>query len=484
MRNSVRNGAFYAGLVAAVAVSVACSDLTAINENPNAPTDVAASNLAAAAFEHSAGLIGGSGLNHNVTSTWVQHLAAVQYGWDDRYDIRSNDVESLWTSFYTTSLSNWNEVVRKAAETGSPNQEAIGRIMRALVFSHVTDLWGDVPYSEAGMGLQEDGTITPSYDPQEQIYADLIAELKTAAGLLQPGSPGFGEADFIYGGNMIAWERFANSLRLRLAMQMSEAAPGAAQQELQAALADGVFQSRDDDALFPWKNDPQHMNPWCSRCPGPERPGGDKVSATLIDSLKAVEDPRLTIYARPNADGEYAGLQNGLPDGHGIPFTAVSPPGEKLIRQMDRPTILMSYEEVQFIKAEAAQRGWIGGDPAEFYRAGIRSSMERWGVSDDEIDAYLDNDRVEYDPASGLEQIWLQKWLAFVGQGIEAFAHVRRTGVPQLTPGPAAILDELPKRLPYSESERSLNSSNLQEAVSRQGGAGLTTPVWWDAGAN
>src|ERR1043166_1745067 len=143
---------------------------------------------------------------------------------------------------------------------------------------------------------------------------------------------------------------------------------------------------------------------------------------------------------------------------------------------------LLTYSEVLFLEAEAAQRGWIAGDPATLYAGAIRASMDQYGLSTAAADAYLAQPNVVYNAGTGLTQIAYQKWVSLFMQGMESWTEVRRTGVPHLVPGPNAILPEIPERLPYASNEVVLNKANVDAAVAAQhfaSFAGLDTPLWF-----
>lgn len=445
-------------------------DFAAINTNPNAPTDVNSRFLVSSAMRDAAANV----LGNNFLNLWAQHTSRIEYAWDGRYDVR--DYSGMWTGFYAGPMADFGEIESKGAEAGRPNDQAVGTIMKAWLFQSVTDLWGDVPYSQALLG---DENTQPAYDSQQEVYQGLISALTAAAGLINTAGDNFGDADLIYGGNMEGWRMFANSLRLRLAMRLTEIDAAAARAEAAAAISAGVFGSNADHATFQWLNELGSNNPWFSG--EVERPGGHRISATIVDTLRSYGDPRLAVYARTNDQGEFVGHQSGLRDGHGIPFPARSMIGARFVRDLANPSMLMSYSEVLFLEAEAAARGYTGGNAGQLYHDAIRASMEWYGVGSADIDAYLADPRVAYDAARGLEQIGLQLWIGFFGQGIEAFSSWRRTGQPNLVAGPDNVTGGLiPRRLKYSEEEQSLNSGNLQAAISRQGGADLGDRVWWD----
>lgn len=456
-----------------------CSDITSINQNPNAPTEVATSYMATAAFVESLEWKEGS-LNHGLVSQWVGHISQMQYDWDGRYDLEPGTVGGIWDDVYAGPLQDWTEIVRTATELNRPNEAAVGIIMKSWLFQMVTDAWGDVPYSAANSGLQEDITL-PAYDPQAQVYSALISQLTDAAAMLDVGSTAFTNVDFVYGGEMENWRRFANSLRLRLAIRLSEVDPEPARQAFTAALAAGVIESADQEPTFMWEATPANENPWCEHCAGPVRLGEDKINVILADTLKSLSDPRLPIYANPNDEGEYVGMTSGLDDGHGIPFASRSNIGDYFVRQQQLPSILLGYDEVLFLRAEAAARGWTAEDPASLYEEAIRANMARYDIAQGDVDAYVAQPEVAYSSGRGLEQIWLQKWISLYTRGIEAFAEYRRTGVPSLEPAPVNVTgDVIPKRLPYPTAEYALNAANVEEAIARQDGATLVHPIWWD----
>lgn len=461
-------------LITLLALGGCDNGLTDLNKNPNGPTEVDARYLFPNATVDAVNLAFGTGLNMDLTELWVQHYAESQYSTEDRYDLADGRVSGLWSGFYSGPLQDFYQVIQKGETAAQPNVAALGRIMESWTFSIVTDLWGDVGYSDALRGLDDPENMTPTYDSQQAVYGELFAALKRASAGLDEDAPAFGNADLIYGGDVAKWRKFANSLRLRLAMRLSEADPATAQAEFAAALADGVFASNDDNATFVYLNDGINVNPLYAYQVQGDR-DDHAVSATLVNTLQALSDPRLAVYANENDYGTYAGMPNGTTD-PALPFDSISRIGDRFVAA-DAPAVLMSYAEVLFLQAEAAARGWISGDAAELYNAAIAASMQQYKIPEAEIDAYLAQPEVAY---GGLQSIAVQKWIALYGNGPEAYAEWRRTGYPALQPGPDALTDAIPVRLPYPSSEQSLNGTNLAEAVSRQGGASLSNPLWWD----
>ena len=455
----------------------ACGDgLTELNVNPNEPVSVGAEFLLPSAIVAGAERLHGSSLNMDMVGLWVQHYAEHRYTIEDRYEITDGAVSGHWTNLYAGPLRNLYEVVEKGKEADRANVVAVGTILESWLFQAATDLWGDVGYAQALLGRDSPADMTVTYDTQESIYEGLLANLQAAATMISPAAPKITQGDLIYGGNMDRWRKFANSLRLRVAMRLSEVDPATASSVFSAALGAGVFTSSADDAMVRFVNNGVDVHPIF----GYERNRDDhSISATLVDTLKSLSDPRLPIYARPNQSGQYVGTRNG--DMSDPPLAQVSRIGT-YFSSAATPAVIMSYAEVLFLRAEAAERGWAAGDAAALYREAITTAMSQLGVAAGDIATYLGRSRIQYRGGqAGLEQIWLQKWLALFGNGPEAYAEWRRTGVPHLQAGPDALNNGvIPVRLPYPDRERSLNRLAVEAAIARQGGATLSSPVWWD----
>ncbi|HET7322134.1 MAG TPA: SusD/RagB family nutrient-binding outer membrane lipoprotein [Longimicrobiaceae bacterium] len=464
--------------VAVLAAAAAGCDngLTELNVNPNEPVEVGAEYLFPNATEAAVSRVLGQSIHMDITALWVQQYAESRYSEEDRYEITDSKVDGQWGGFYAGPLQDFNEVIAKGQETDRPNLRAMGTVMQSWTFQAVTDLWGDIGYSDALRGRDPDAGLEVKLDPQEQVYAGLLTSLRSAAEMIDPAGPTIESADLIYQGEMEKWRKFANSLRMRVSMRLSEVDPSTAASGFQAAYQAGGFTSNDDNALLRYVDNNVDVNPLYAYQSNRD---DHAVSATMVDTLTKLNDPRLAIYARQNAGGDYKGMPNG--DMSSFSLDSISRIGT-YFSAADAPGVVMSYAEVLFLEAEAAERGWIAADPAALYEQGIAAAMEMYGVSQSDIDAYLAQARVQYQGGdAGLHQIWLQKWIALFGNGPEAYAEWRRTGYPVLVAGPDAINGgKIPVRLPYPASEEALNRANVAEAVSRQGGATLNDPVWWD----
>jgi hypothetical protein len=470
----------------------ACSngDITAINQNPNAPGSVTPQFLFPNAVTDVVARARGGSFDLTLTSLWAQHIAMDRFTEEDRYSIRPDNINGYWSGFYAGGLQDLSTILAQTDATQKPALVIPALVMKSWTYGIMTDLWGDIPYSEANKG---DPSAPPKYDRQKDVYTGILADLKRANDLAVTGST-YGSADLLYAGDVAKWKRFANSLRLRHGLRLSKVDPTTAQATVAAAISAGVFTSNADNALLKWPGDGTNNSPIFNTFVTRD---DQHVSKTLVDLLKSlyvsatatdtVFDPRLAVYADPIVSSpstpRYVGAPNGLQDDDAIAIgiNNTSRVGAAF-RQRTSSSVLMTYAEVLLDQAEAAARGWAPGDPAALYAAGIRASMQYNGIADAAITSYLASPRVAYQPATGLEQIALQRWIALYGAGSEAYSEWRRTGVPNLVAGPAAITSPqiVARRLTYPVSEQSFNNAALTAAIAAQGGADLTNRVWWD----
>jgi hypothetical protein len=485
------------------AVTACHPDLTGLNTNPNSPTDAPPGPLFANATQTLVGRFRGANFDLTMTSLFAQHVAKVQYVDEDQYSLRTATTAGHFATPYTGGLEDLQKVISKANAGSQPNTAGPALVLKSWTFEIMTDTWGDIPYSAALRGDSIGSSLTPAYDAQKDIYAGMIADLAKAASTMTASAtaadPGLGGSDPIYQGNPAKWRKFANSLRARMALRMVNADPAKANTELTAAFtaAGGLMTSNADNAQLTWPGDGVYDNPWAVNFSTRD---DHRLSKVLADTMNAFSDARIKVFAQPtkNDPTKYAGLQNGLSTATaGTFFNTTSRPGAIFYpgataygtygtaAGKKTPSYLMVYAELAFIQAEAAERGLGGlgaGQAAGFYNAGVRASFAQWGLSTADADAYLAQPAVAYaGGAAGLKQIGLQKWIALFTQGSEAWAEYRRTGNPStLRAGPSAIISSIPRRIPYSVDEQSVNAAALSAAVSRQGADNFLTRVWWD----
>lgn len=477
---------------AALAAMTACSNLTSINDNPNGPEDVDPPSVLAATLDNIAsGVNGVNSLNIRGAGLWVQYYSEIQYRDEDKYILRSGS-SGGWP-FYNTAAEDAQRMIAKGQTATRPNWTAVGRILKSYVFSVMTDAMGDIPYSQA---LKSDTVLQPVYDTQQAIYNGLFTDLTQASTEIDLGSNAFGfpVGDVMYGGDMSKWQKFANSLRLRLAIHLSTVDSIKAATEAAAAVTAGVFTSAADDATLEYLSTAPNQNPIYQDVHIGNRDDYG-LSKTFVDTLTSWNDPRLPVFAQiPPANTGYRGLPNGLNDGQKIDsldaLKYISRIGALWRETPNAPMAMLTYSEVLFLEAEAAERGFIpggSGAAATFYTNAITASLEQYGIAAPAIAAYLGQAKVAYDAAGAtrtghLQQIAFQKWLSLFMQGMESWTEVRRTGVPAIVPGCNAVMRHIPERLPYDDNEAVLNETNLAAAVTAQGfsaGNDISHPLWF-----
>lgn len=462
------------GLVVALA---SCDDtLSEINKNPNATEDPDPAYLLTSTEYQSAQTYWGSAASYNSTLLWAQHWAKIQYTEPDCYDVDNTDFTSTWNTFYATLISNLISIDEQPSS--SDNLKAVAKIWRSWAYLQLTNFYGAIPYTEYGKSA------TPAYDSQEKVLRGLLQDLEDADASLGSNG-GTIQGDLIYNNDISKWKKLAKSLRLRIALEIADRDEATAKSIIAQLYAErnNLISSNADNAKFAFAASPQ-WNPWASAFSSRD---DQRVSKTLIDKLKELDDPRLAIYAQKPQDetvNTYEGAANGLSAdlANNQGFYKVSRPGIAFL-QDESPAVFFTYAEVLFTYAEAAARGWIDADASSLYEQAITASLQQQGITDNTVIAqYLARDGVKYDAAHWYESIGWQKWIAYYGQGPDAFTDWRRLGYPDLKPGPKSVLGngEHPHRFFYPSTEQSLNGENYKAAVAEQGADEITTRLWFD----
>lgn len=456
-----------------------CSDtLDDINENPNATETPLAPYLLTGTLKQSADLYWGSENNFNSSLLFVQHWAKIQYTEPDRYDVSNTSFTSLWNTGYATLITDLNTILNFPADQTNSNYKGIALTLRSWTFLLLTDAYGSIPYKEAGQ------KVTPAYNTQKEVYTGLLEDLKQAQSLLNTAN-GTVTGDLAYKGDISKWKKLVNSLRLRIALRISDREPVLAKQTAIDATSDaaGVLSSNSDTFKFTYTSSPQ-QNPASAWF---ETRDDFRISKTLVDKLNELADPRLPVYAQLPSDatvGKYVGGANGLSnsDANSQGFAKTSKPGTYFLTSSS-PAVIASYSETLFNLAEAVARGYISGNAEQLYNDAITASFNQFGITNAAtIAAYLNQAVVKYDASNYAKSIGTQKWIAFYGQGLDAFTEWRRLDYPVLTAGPATVLDgKLPSRFFYPGTEQSLNGASYQAAIAVQGKDLLTTKLWFDA---
>ena len=423
----------------------------------------------------------------------------------DKYYQMNSSANSLFVDYYSSVIKNWRELVIRAAEDPTyENTLGVAKIWGSYLFQRMTDLYGDVPYTEAGMGYY--GQIyKPKYDNQKDIYTDMIAEVKAGIALLSDEKPAI-SGDIIYDGNISKWKKFGNSLLLRLGMRLCKVKPDLAKQIAAEAIQGGIMNDAEDACIV------KHMsggrdalkNPLSLRYYTDNIVEKDavKIGKTFMDYLKATNDPRIEVYCSlKNGDSDPTN-QHGLPNGYDnqtiseagnayVGLENTSTFNTNIILKMDAATMHLMPSESKLLQAEAALRGWISGDPNALFEEAVRLSMAEqevtygYKIAKADVDVYLAQNLFTNAPTTEakMEVLGQQYWVATFINGYESYANWRRTGYPKLTPTNYADNQsngEIPRRLPYAIDEYTINKANVEAAVQQQGADNVNTRVWWD----
>ncbi|PZX51947.1 SusD/RagB family nutrient-binding outer membrane lipoprotein [Algoriphagus chordae] len=441
-----------------------------ININPNVPSQASGTQLIANA------MLSLSGLSSSPQGEFMsQYLSETQY-------VNASLYPQSSTSFYWLyqgPLINLQTVLNSADDlsgTEGPveNQLAVAKILKAYYIWHATDRWGDVPMTDA---LQGADNFTPKYDTQESIYTSLFGLLDEANAAIVPGSI---TNDIMYNGDMTKWSKLAGTLKMLMALRLSEVNPTLGKEKFTEALQEGVLDSNSGNLVFKHLADANNQNYWFGQIDLQGREWW-AISATLMDKMKPVGDPRLMVYANPNrTDGDYTGLVFG--ETIDIDTEKYALLGDAIHAQ-DAPVYLVTYAQALFAQAEAAKLGWIaGGDNAaeENYNMAIEASMEQWGADTSSLPDFMAQPEIAYSSDNAIEQIATQRWVHLFMHGYEGWAEYRRTGYPNNMVAPDGA--DVPNRQIYIETEQFNNTDNYNEAVQRQfgGSESLYGNIWWD----
>jgi Starch-binding associating with outer membrane len=433
-------------------------------------------------------------------------VAGANYNQDNR-----DASATLWQRYYRDVIRYTREIIdATASDPARSNLYNMTRILQAHAFMVLTDEYGDIPYFNGGKG-HTDQISFPVYDSQADIYPDLIKELTEASAALD-ATKKIETGDVAYGGDVAKWKKFGYSLLLRAGMRLSKVDPTTAATVVNTAFQGGVIMANTDNAYV--RHDNNFQNSLAGSLTGPER-SNFYLAAPFVDQLKNTNDPRLSAIAVryvgaksgndqvPAIASKAAADQIGMPMGHNnstiVPvatslglasFYDFTQADRTRITKINAPFYLVTAAQSQLLLAEARFRNWITTGPTaeEHFSNGIKAHMEQMAQFDpnsaiaaDAITTYLTNNPLA--AGTELEQINVQYWIASFLNSTEAFSNWRRSGFPQLTPNPfpgKAITGDFIRRITYPNSEISVNSVNVNEAISRMGGDNLEVRVWWD----
>ena len=476
IRNNISKYAVLLALTATPLVITSCRQELDINVDPNNPSQATLPGLLSGSQVGLAFALGGEGTR--MPASIVQHYAGhraqpLDYA---QYRITSSATDGTWTALYN-ALMDIKELENKATASGNQAYLGVSKILQAHAFSVITDLFGDIPFSEA---LQGRANITPAYDRQEDIYPALITMIDDGVTALRAGTETI-KGDIVYRGDVTKWEKFANSLKLRLLNHLSSRQPNAAANFV--ATNPSLIDTSADDAKVLFGTVASNANPIYQFDVLSGR-SDQAVSSTIVDKMKALSDPRVSLYFKPIAENDHGlrGQYFGNAPGNDVGDTGESRSSRvgSAYASVKSPVVLMSAAEVNFIKAEVYYRASNAASAQAAYQAAITQDFAALGLSSSSAAAYLANANVAYNGT--LQRIMEQKWITMFQASYESWVDWRRTGYPALTPAANnATSNVIPRNLPYPDVEINSNRANL---VAGPGipipYTGLSNRVWWD----
>ncbi|RLD60070.1 MAG: SusD/RagB family nutrient-binding outer membrane lipoprotein [Bacteroidetes bacterium] len=477
----------YLIFIVLIALSVSCTkNFEEMNTDKKHPVEVPGETLFSNAQVALADQIASTNVNLNIWKLYSQYWTETTYIDEANYDIVNRTIpDNTFRTYYRDILVDFKEAARlinaapadgEAAVITKTNKLQIIELLNVYAYQRLVDMFGNIPYSEA---LNVETNITPAYDDAFGIYQDLISRIDAALGSMDDTGDSFGDADLYYGGDVEAWAKFGNSLKLKIGITLSDSDPGLAQTTVEAAAA-GVFAESGDDCLLVYMGTTPNTNPLYEDLVLSGRK--DFVPAnTIVDIMNDLSDPRRDDYFEINGLSEYTGGDYGYSNSY-LNFSHIS----DKIQVAEFPCPLLTYTEIEFYLAEAAERGFsVGGDAESHYNAGVENSIIEWGGTTDDYSAYIGG--VAYASANWKELVGTQSWIASYTRGFVGWTNWRRLDFPELNipESPESDDEKVPKRFLYPVNEQTLNAANYYSAAGAiEGGDMMSSKLFWDTQSN
>lgn len=521
-----------------ILLSGCTKDFVELNTDPNNPPKVSTASLLTntqkALLDHTRDEWWGA----RQSFIWSQYLCQRNYTEEDRYLIRQNVNNTYWGYIYRDVMDlieiirlNTDESTKDEASIYGPNENqiAVAKIMKAYMIQIMTDTWGDIPYSQA---FNIETFPSPAYDSQQSIYESLIDELTQASNMIDESQPAFTVGDIIYGGDASKWRKFANSLKLRVAIRMKGVSGSNWQSHFDDALAAGVFESNGDNAVFAYLGTDPNNSPMYDAYVTDGR-NDFTVTKQFVDILKGVDDtlnakinpfsglldPRLAVFisddniVHSGGGDPYAvtGIPYGMSNAYTRRFRGSTPNfyyNLGIFNQPNAKLAYLTYPEVCFLISE--RNNW----DQSWYEAGVAASFDMWGALANELYGWPGNRFSQYQadvasymaalPAATDDRVITQKYINGFLDGYEAWSEIRRTGFPSMLVKPGEITYRGPvvtdadgnpidvlftpyvnvtgiiPRQTYPYEEQTLNAENYNNAANAIGGDSHGTKLWWN----
>ncbi|MFZ4106537.1 SusD/RagB family nutrient-binding outer membrane lipoprotein [Flavobacterium sp.] len=461
-----------------------CTNTDNMNTDPNSSYSTVPSTLLSYAQKELSDFVNTPSVNENNFRLTMQYWQETTYVEESNYDFVTRNVSnSVWIDCYVNVLNNLNQA-KQIISTYNPtaseapswpikkkNQIAIIDMQMVYTYQLLTDIFGDIPYTES---LNLASNQLPVYDNDTSIYSNLITRLSTDISNLDTSGGSFDSGDYYYSGNVSKWKKFGNTLLLKLGITIADINPTLAQNTVNTAIGNGVFTSSADDCKFNYLSSSPNYSPLFENLVASNR--NDFVAGkTIIDYMNSLSDPRRTMFFEPTSGTTYVGAIIGNP----ASFSSNSHIGN-FANTETTPGVLLNYTETAFYLAEASAR-WTPSLATTNYNKAVITSFIEWGLSLTDATTYLTSN--PYNSVNWKQSLGNQAWIAMYNQPITSWTFYRRLDYPQLIASASSVAiasGKIPVRLTYPVKETTTNPTNLATASSAIGGDNLTTKIFWD----
>jgi len=427
-----------------------------------------------------AGLYEALNVNNELTQTTVNQTETVEI---HRYIFKTSVFDYSWNTYYPI-LNNVKDMRAAAKRDKQPNEEAVSLVLWAWLYENLLDTYGDLPYDQALQGYPN-FQLQNQFNRQDYVYQDLVNKLDTANNLFNTAVTLESGSDYLYtatdttgGYKTIKWKKLANTLRLRLLMRVASKSSDARAQ-INIILSNPtkypLMASNAETATLRYSGVAPFVNPYAT-ARTIDWNGSRSMTQFFINNLKSWNDPRMPIWCTTTS-GQYVGLPSGFARSETDSIAAI--PASTLTTGLASSSLMgqiMQYAELQFIIAEAIQKGYTQGNAQTYYEAGVKAAIEYWGAT--MPSDFLTRPGVKYDGT--LQQLMLQKYYGLFFNDMQQWAEIRRTGFPVLPRGDATVGKTYPTRLQYPLLLQTANAANYKQAVINMGGDSTTTKLWWE----
>ena len=488
-------------IILVFAVFASCKKLEDLNKNTKDPSTASPESLFTGAQKRLFDHMVTTNVNENIWRLVLQYWNETTYTEEANYDINKRSIsDGHWDRLYVRVLKNLNDAKNTLTASTVPdpnkaNKLAIIDVMSVYAWSILVETFGDIPYAGAlNTNLHSEAlninVLLPKYDNGKLIYEDLVNRLSADIANMDPSGSGFLTADNMYGsnseGDVTCWLKFANSLKLKMGLNLADCDQAFSVTAVNEATADLTLLINDnsENAKLVYQSGAPNDNPMYEDQPASYR--HDFVAGkTIVDTMNNWNDPRRPYYFNHKIDTSSVDTvvklaYVGAPIGHACSYSHYSH-AASAFWQPTAPGLIFDYAEVEFLLAEAAARGiyTVTGASTHYYN-GIAASFQYWIGDTTGLAAYIAQSQVAFDAVHWQKSIGLQQWIAYYNRGLEAWTAQRRLDYPVLIPGPNAV-SAFPVRFTYPIAEQTLNGANWQAASALiTGGDVVTSKLFWD----